>query len=233
MKNIKFENKIYLVAIFLIASMYTLRAAYSWPFQYMSNIFTFMRLAAYLLLGVKFILNLINRKYTLLQFVVIVIIGLYMCLISYQSKTIGYLCYYICIITAIDIKYSNIIKTALLAFVISASFVLLLCHFGVVEDYIFQKETRKRHGLGFGWTTHLPNLYMYIVLYIIYLKKNNINYLLCIILFAINILLFKMTNTKSAFILTTIAIFISILLMCIMMYIKYYHLQCLLYCQRE
>ena len=76
--------------------------------------------------------------------------------------------------------------------------------FGFADNTLLDME-RGRYSLGFNWPNLSPILFLFVSLLYIYLRKNKITIIECIVLEMINIFLYKFTNTKmSYFVLTTI-----------------------------
>ena len=210
-KKINLENA-FLVSISILVFMYVTKMAANYPFKYYNYVLLVLRLISYSLIGIKFLIDIINKKYSINELLIIFILGIYMLIISYQSKTFGYMTYYMYIVTSKDVDYNRIIKCVLISFIISTVLVLILTFFGIIKDKIFSLNIRNRHGLGFNWTTVFPNMFMYMTLYLIYVRKNKITIIEVLAVIAIAIFCYIMTNTKSAFALTILAILLAYLL---------------------
>ena len=224
-KKINVE-KIYLISISFLVFMYVTKMVANFPFKYYSYFLLILRLFAYLLIGIKFLIDLYSKKHTLKEVAIIIILGIYMLVISYQSKTFGYMTYFMYIVTSKDVGYNKIIKCVLTLFIISTSFVLVLTKFGIINDKIFSLNIRNRHGLGFNWTTVFPNMFMYMTLYLVYIRKSKITLYEVFIVLLIAIFCYKITDTKSAFALTVLAILFAYFLKHIkvlLMYHKFYN----------
>lgn len=202
-------EKFFLISISVLVFMYVTKMAINYPFKHYNYFLLLLRLVSYTLIGVKFICDLYNKKYSLNEVLIIFLIGIYMLIISYQSKTFGYMTYFMYIVTSKDVDYNKIIKCILTLFIISTSFVLILTKFGIINDKIFSLNIRNRHGLGFNWTTVFPNMFMYMTLYLIYIRKNKISLYEVIIVISIAIFCYIMTDTKSAFVLTVLGILLA------------------------
>ena len=109
-----FQEQGFLLAIFLLASMYTLRFSMLDRIDSFKYLFLTMRLTSYSLVGIKFLIDFICGKYKTC-IIPVVVIGLYMAFISYRSRTINYLTYYIYIVVGKDVDYVKIIKTSFCA----------------------------------------------------------------------------------------------------------------------
>lgn len=216
------REKMFLLSIIFISSMYILSSTYTPAISQIKCLFYLMRIVSYFLVAVKFILDLLENKYSIKDMTLITIFGLFFAIVSYQTKTIGYLVYYVFIVVGRDVNYEKIIKAACGSFMLSAALIVFLSKINVIEDYIFIQGERHRHGLGFVGATYLPCHLMFIALYYGYLKKDDITVLQLLSFFAINLLIFILTRTKSAFALTNIFLFVLALLKYIKPLRKYY-----------
>ncbi len=89
-------------------------------------------------------------------------------------------------------------------------FVTVVCSFlGLTDNSILDFE-RMRYSLGFNWTTFAPILYVFVSLLFIYFRKNKITLIECIVLEVINIILYKFTNTKMSFAITSCVLLIIV-----------------------
>lgn len=89
-------------------------------------------------------------------------------------------------------------------------FVTVVCSFlGLTDNSILDFE-RMRYSLGFSWTTFAPILYVFVSLLFIYFRKNKITLIECIVLEVINIILYKFTNTKMSFAITSCVLLILV-----------------------
>ena len=203
-----FEKDGFLVSIFLLASMYTLRFSMLDTYDVFRKIFMLMRILSYSLVAIKFIIDFFQQKYRGYEFFIIVI-TMFMAFISYKSRTINYLTYLIYIIVGKDIEYIKIIKSAFFAIVVSVILVISLCLFGIIKDVVSEMETRNRHALGFKYAPFLSNYSFYATLYYIYIRKNKMKNIELLICFILSILIFYATKTRSAFALTVLSLIIT------------------------
>lgn len=100
------------------------------------------------------------------------------------------------------IGVSFVTRALLLLLIVGGSFI------GLVENYIFTPEIRERHGLGFTWTTTSAVLFFFLVMQWIYIRKNKLTYVELLIIEAIQLVLFKLTDSRMVFYLGTIFVFI-------------------------
>ncbi len=203
-----FEKDGFLVSIFLLASMYTLRFSMLDTYDVFRKIFMLMRLLSYSLVAIKFIIDFFQQKYRGYE-IFIIVITMFMAFISYKSRTINYLTYLIYIIVGKDIEYIKIIKSAFFAIVVSVILVISLCLLGIIKDVVSEMETRNRHALGFKYAPFLSNYSFYATLYYIYIRKNKMKNIELLICFILSILIFYATKTRSAFALTVLSLIIT------------------------
>lgn len=216
-----FEEQGFLLAIFLLASMYTLRFSNLDLIPAFKYVFMAMRLISYGLVAIKFIIDLINQKYKG-YYLPVLIIGLYMAFIAYNSRTINYFVYFVYVVVGKDVDYTKIIKAAFYGILVSIIIVFILFATNFIEDDITIQSggTRIRHSLGFRYAAFLANYCLYGTLYYIYIRKNRIKLYEIILLLVINILCFKITDTKNAFIFGVIAVLITL----IIKYVPYFRI---------
>lgn len=108
-----------------------------------------------------------------------------------------------------------------LAFLFKATLVMtvlisLLCIFGIYEDVVFVQQflgkERIRHSLGFTSWTILPFQYLALTMYYTYLKKENINFVTYLLILIGGFIIFRLTDTKSAFLFLILFVFAGYLL---------------------
>lgn len=130
--------------------------------------------------------------------------------ISSTNKTL--LLYLLVLFASINIDKREIMRLTAHLQGFFLAIVVLLSQIGIMEDYLFGKRRdRIRHGLGFSWTTTGPILYFYFMLGYIYLRKEKFSVAEAILLEVINIFFYKLTDTRMAFMLSTLfLIFFSV-----------------------
>ena len=158
-------------------------------------IFKIMRYIAYLLCALVILLSRFKVKNIL--FLSVLIIGFIFSGIGARNLTFPL--YGLILLASINmnidktIKYTAIFQGAYLFTIV------LLSQMGIIEDYVFDPNGRCRHGLGFGWTTTAPMLFFYLCLSIIYVQRNEKKIWSMIILEALNVWFFYMTDSKMLF----------------------------------
>ena len=101
----------------------------------------------------------------------------------------------------------KIIKTILLTQIFVFLLTILLCGVGIIDDYISDPDTRRRHSLGFTWTTTSMVLVMFMVMEYCFLRGKKIKlFEICLLEIAITIL-FVLTNTRMCYVITSCMLF--------------------------
>lgn len=115
------------------------------------------------------------------------------------SKNTMLLFYFIVILAARGVSGRMIISTTFAAQGFVLILTVLMSKIGVITDYVTDRHGRTRHFLGFQWATTSALIFLYMVFEYIYLKKGRLTISEFIVLNAINIYLFKMTDSRMAF----------------------------------
>lgn len=97
------------------------------------------------------------------------------------------------------IKCSALVQGGLL-------FVTVACAFLGLADNSILDVTRMRYSLGFDWSTFAPILYMFVALQYIYIRKSKLTFVECIIIEAVNIFIYKYTNTRMSFYILSVVV---------------------------
>ena len=147
-----------------------------------------------------------NKTFILIFIFLIFIISC----ISSTNKTL--LLYLLVLFASINIDKRKIMRLTTRIQGFFLAIVVLLSRIGIMEDHLFGRNSdRIRHGLGFSWTTTGPILYFYFMLGYIYLRKEKFGVGEAILLEIINILFYQLTDTRMAFMLSTLfLIFFSV-----------------------
>ncbi len=90
------------------------------------------------------------------------------------------------------VKYAFIAQGLLLSLTI-------ICAFAGLADNSLLDPVRMRYSLGFNWSNLGPILYLFVSSEYIYIRKNKITAIECVVMEIINVFLFKLTDTKMSF----------------------------------
>ena len=152
------------------------------------------------------VILIIRDSYKYKQLWTVFLIGAIAVLSLIFSGNQSILFYTIILLSAKDIDVRKIIKVTCVMQCLVLVALVGLSQMGLVQDYIFDPDTRARHGLGFLWTTTPAILYFFIVASYIYLRQRKIHTIELIVLELINVWFFKMTNTRLCFLLTSVVL---------------------------
>lgn len=94
------------------------------------------------------------------------------------------------------IKYSTIVQGGLL-------FITIICAFLGLADNSILDFTRMRYSLGFDWSSFASILYLFVALEYIYVRRSGLTFVECIVIEAVNVFIYKYTNTKMSFLILT------------------------------
>lgn len=162
-----------------------------------------IRYGAYAVCCIKILLDYVkkNNIYVIIIMMVVLVIS------GFKSTNKTMLLYSLILLAAYNLESSKIMKISLWMQGFFLTFVVGLSQLGILEDYLFVRdETHYRHGLGFGWTTTAPILFLYFMLIFIYLKKDKFNIFHAAVLELINIWFYLMTDSRMAFLISSVFI---------------------------
>lgn len=108
-----------------------------------------------------------------------------------------------------DVNYRKIIKVVFITFLTLNSAVIFMVLYNFAYNIISFRNSVPRYSLGFLWSAHLSYSFFYIIIYNIYLKKNDISILNIAILFLLNFVIFYLTDTKHSFFLNLLILLFS------------------------
>lgn len=117
------------------------------------------------------------------------------------------LLYSFLMLAAISVDSYKIMKVTIVIQGCFLASIVLFSQIGILEDYLFVRDAGQyRHGLGFSWTTTAAIIYFYFLLGYIYVKQEKFKILHVIILEALNYWLYRMTDSRMAFLISSIFI---------------------------
>ena len=167
-----------------------------------------IRYGCYVILGVKFFTDIsYKRKNIIYAFLLCILLG--MSAIFSGDKQM--FCLLLFIGATHNIEFEKIVKVSLIIHIFIMSAVFMGCFMGILDNRIFEEGIRIRYSLGYSYTTTSANLFMHIILMWIFVRKNSMKFIESIVLLIINGILYYFTDTKSAFMFGTFAIFLSLI----------------------
>lgn len=175
--------------------------------------FAIIRNVSYVLICMKVFIDFFYGEYSKREILILTIGTTFLLILTKMSGDKSLLIYWIFIIAAHDIELKKIVKAAIGVHLICMMVIIGSSLLGIVEDKLFtQGGDRIRASLGYKYTTDSSNFLLHITLMYIYLKGEKISWESIGVLGVCNILLFKLTDTKSAYILIWVALGFAILL---------------------
>lgn len=167
---------------------------------WLGKILQLMRYSAYFICCIIIIENTFKRE------LLIGLIAVGMCfslgMLCSANKTM--VLYFLLIMAASGLSSSLVLRISFIIQTVIFSMTILCSQIGLAVDFDFSSETRIRHGLGFAWTTTGSILFFYMVLQYVYLRKRNASIMEYVILEAVNYLLYRFTDSRMAFLMTTL-----------------------------
>lgn len=165
-----------------------------------------IRYIGYLTCVLKIIVTCIKKKnfFSIFPFIFVLLVSMY----KSSNKTL--FLYSLVFLAANNISAKRIMKTTLVIQGTILLFTILFSQVGIIRDFLFVRNENLgiyRHSLGFSWTTSAPILFFYCILIYIYLKRNKISIITYVILEGINVWLYLETNSRMAFLLSSLTIF--------------------------
>ena len=192
--------------LFLISVLFENTALFLAQQNFLSSMTKGLRYCAYLLCCFKIAYYSKRKKKRLSVIILFIVLCFGVSCIASTNKTM--FLYLFVLIAAVGIDGSHFIRFTTWIQGIFIAFVVILSQIGILQDYVFGVGTdRIRHGLGFSWTTTGAILYFYFLLGYIYLRKEKFSIKEGILLEVINLFFFKMTDSKMAFLLSSLFIF--------------------------
>lgn len=179
-------------------------------------LFPVLRLVAYATLLCKLLLDFAAREFSIKDIGVIVLVGMPLAISAYVTRDKNLLIYWAFIVGAKNISLMRLLRLSLYVHIVSILFVVISCYAGVLENRIYYRnaaeQTGKRECLGFGYTTESANLFFYVVLMWIYLRKDKIKAAEWLAMASVVAVLYVKTDTKNATALALVAIIGSVAL---------------------
>lgn len=173
-------------------------------------IFAGVRNISYLLICMKILLDFLYGKYSKRECALIIVITALLVLSAKIAGNKSMLIYWTFIVAARDIELEKIVKVAIMIHLCCMFIIITSSVGGIIEDRIYtQGANRSRLSLGYQYTTDSSNYFFHMILMYIYIKKDKISWETMGVLALCSILLFKLTDTKSAFLFGIFALFVA------------------------
>lgn len=175
--------------------------------------FAIVRNISYALICLKILVDFFFGGYSKKEILINIIGTFFLLILAKITGNKSILIYWIFIVAAHDIELEKIIRVAIGVHLCCMVAIIGCSVFGIIEDRIYmQGVDRARAGLGYQYTTDSSNYFFHIILMYIYLKREKISWESIGILGICNLIFFRLTDTKSAFIWGGLALGAALLL---------------------
>ena len=154
-----------------------------------------LRYSSYLLTSMGLFYQNIKRRYIIGAAFIFVLL-IFNVVASNEKITFFF---FLFIMFSYQIGTDKVLMSALSAQLCIVLVTVALCKLGIISDYIFLEGGRTRHSLGFQWTTTPAIIYFFIVLEIIYLRKNKMRIVEYVALFLGHSFFYMATRTRMTY----------------------------------
>ena len=193
------------MAIILITSLIPQTAIYTRNENALLGIITnSIQALGYLLCLVKIVLS--RKEYSINEIIFFCILFAVFLISGFNIQHKFFFLTAILLISTVGADAVSISKISLCIQSVILFVVVFLSQIGLLEDKIFNPETRSRHILGFNWITVAPILFFFICLLYIYIRSEKFKWYEAIVLELINYYFYHMTNTRMTFLLCSVVI---------------------------
>lgn len=193
------------LAIILITSLIPQTAIYTRNENALLGIITnSIQALGYLLCLVKIVLS--RKEYSINEIVFFCVLFAVFFISGFNIQHKFFFLTAILLISTVRADSVSISKISLCIQSVILFVVVFLSQIGLLEDKIFNPETRSRHILGFNWITVAPILFFFICLLYIYIRSEKFKWYEAIVLELINYYFYHMTNTRMTFLLCSVVI---------------------------
>ena len=183
------------LAIILITSLIPQTAIYTRNENALLGIITSsIQAFGYLLCLVKIVLS--RKEYSINEIVFFCVLFAVFFISGFNIQHKFFFLTAILLISTVRADSVSISKISLCIQSVILFVVVFLSQIGLLEDKIFNPETRSRHILGFNWITVAPILFFFICLLYIYIRSEKFKWYEAIVLELINYYFYHMTNTE-------------------------------------
>jgi len=164
------------------------------------KLITLLKKVCILLGFLKIALDIIKEKYDLKSLFIIIFLSTFQCILYFKTGNLSMLILWIFILAAKGIEFDRIIEYSFYINAFLMLFVAASSLFGIVENRIYVRPNGDyRYSLGYQYTTNIANLYMHTIIMYVYWKKKKMSVISIVTLMAINVAIYRLTDTRNAF----------------------------------
>lgn len=160
--------------------------------------FTLWRSVNYIVFPVLLFKLYKDRKYYGYHWRVILVLLLTL-VTSYVAGGYTLLITVLFILSMRNVDYRKCLKLYTITLTICVVIILASCFMGVISDIVTRTARGDRHGLGFTYTTFLPNYFFHALLLLVLILKDNIKYWHIAILAVCNFFVYHYTFTNAVY----------------------------------
>lgn len=172
----------------------------------------FMKLLRYLSYVIILVKLLYDSIYLKLEIVKLILIFLLLGLISLHINSNVLFCSFFFIIAARNIDIRKLLLGALWIQLILTIMIAVASQIGLVSDWMYNIEGRNRHSLGYIYPSYIASIFFYMILAYMYIRKEKLHLLETIMIGVLNCIIFVLTDSKTSFVLTFLAIVVFFVL---------------------
>lgn len=201
------QNIVYIIyAMFIFASSIALT---SWatihPNHIINNFLKVIRYISYLGCGVCIVTNVVRGNYSkrfFFFFLGLLVVSGITIFVSGERTIFIFVLLIGCTCASDEkkiLKLSCIIQGGVL-------FLTIVCALTRITQNLVVDEERMRYSLGFAWASYAPNLFLFVSMQYMLLRRDKISWLELIVMEAINSFIFLQTDTKMSFLVLTVLV---------------------------
>lgn len=201
------QNIVYIIyAMFIFASSIALT---SWatihPNHIINNFLKVIRYISYLGCGVCIVTNVVRGNYSkrfFFFFLGLLVVSGITIFVSGERTIFIFVLLIGCTCTSDEkkiLKLSCIIQGGVL-------FLTIVCALTRITQNLVVDEERMRYSLGFAWASYAPNLFLFVSMQYMLLRRDKISWLELIVMEAINSFICLQTDTKMSFLVLTVLV---------------------------
>lgn len=196
------------LAIYMIAKTIEISTIFN-DISWMPQLMKVLRYVSYGIIAIKLIYDSI---YTEVEIVKILLIFILLGLVSLHIDSNVLFCSFFFIIAARNIDIRKLLMGALWIQLILTIMIAVASQIGLVSDWMYNIEGRNRHSLGYIYPSYIASIFFYMILAYMYIRKEKLHLLETIMIGVLNCIIFVLTDSKTSFVLTFLAIVVFFVL---------------------
>lgn len=196
------------LAIYMIAKTIEISTIFN-DISWMPQLMKVLRYVSYGIIAIKLIYDSI---YTEVEIVKILLIFILLGLVSLHIDSNVLFCSFFFIIAARNIDIRKLLLGAFWIQLILTIMIAVASQIGLVSDWMYNIEGRNRHSLGYIYPSYIASIFFYMILAYMYIRKEKLHLLETIMIGVLNCIIFVLTDSKTSFVLTFLAIVVFFVL---------------------